>query len=206
MIGEPLKGPSRGDPYEERTSTGYWLCMSFRRTRPDPVGEVLLVRTLPIRRILFPTDFSKHAEFAWSYSLAFAQRFGAETHMLHVIEPLPIQVEPSAAAYHPEKIVHARTARAKASMDRLAEAAKARGLICHCEVRVGVDFREILGYARGHEIDLIIMGTHGRTGLARSLLGSVAEKIVRAAVCPVLTVKRSRMKGQRLQPECQQEF
>jgi nucleotide-binding universal stress UspA family protein len=73
-------------------------------------------------------------------------------------------------------------------------AAKSRGLIFRREVRVGVDFREILDYAVKHEIDLIVMATHGRTGLAHALLGSVAEKVVRKSRCPVLTIKHPAMK------------
>lgn len=66
--------------------------------------------------------------------------------------------------------------------------------MCHADVVAGVDFREIIEYARTHEIDLIIMATHGRTGLAHALLGSVAEKVVRKSPCPVLIIKHPAMK------------
>ena len=62
-------------------------------------------------------------------------------------------------------------------------------MIFRCEVRVGVAFREIIDYSAKHDIDLIVMGTHGHTGLAHVVLGSVAEKVVRKAPCPVLTVR-----------------
>lgn len=149
---------------------------------------------LSIRRILFPTDFSEHAEIAWAYALTFAQEFGAEVHMLHVVAPPPRLAEAYAVNIQPNSVVQALSLEAKASMDRQIEAAKDRGLIFCRQVRVGVDFREIIDYARKHDIDLIVMGTHGRTGLAHALMGSVAEKVVRKSPCPVLTVKHPAMK------------
>lgn len=149
---------------------------------------------MPIRRILFPTDFSEYAEHAWSYALTFAQEFGAEVHLLHVVAPPPHLAEAYAVNFDPEKMVKALTEEANASMDRTVEAAKSWGLIFHREVRVGVDFREIIDYVTKQDIDLIVMATHGRTGLAHALLGSVAEKVVRKSPCPVLTIKHPTMK------------
>jgi nucleotide-binding universal stress UspA family protein len=149
---------------------------------------------LPIRRILFPTDFSEYADHAWSYALTFAQEFGAEVHLLHVVAPPPRLAEAYAVNFDPEKMIKALAGEANASMDRMVEAAKSRGLIFHREVRVGVDFREIIDYVVKHDIDLVVMATHGRTGLAHALLGSVAEKVVRKSPCPVLTIKHPAMK------------
>jgi universal stress protein A len=149
---------------------------------------------LTIRRILFPTDFSGPAEYAWSYALTFAQEFGAEVHLVHVIAPPPRLTEAYAVNFDPEGMVKSLTAEANASMDQMVEAAKSRGLIFHRAVRVGVDSREIIDYATKNEIDLIVMATHGRTGLAHVLLGSVAEKVVRKAPCPVLTIKHPSLK------------
>jgi nucleotide-binding universal stress UspA family protein len=151
---------------------------------------------LPIRRILFPTDFSGPAEHAWSYALTFAQEFGAEVHLLHVVAPPPRLAEAYAVNFDPEKMVKALVDEANASMDRMVEAAKSRRLIFHRAVRVGVDFREILEYAAKQDIDLVVMATHGRTGLAHVLLGSVAEKVVRKSACPVLTIKHPEMKAE----------
>ena len=149
---------------------------------------------LPIRRILFPTDFSEYADHAWSYALTFAQEFGAEVHLLHVVAPPPRLAEAYAVNFDPEKMVKALAGEANASMDRTVEAAKSWGLIFRREVRVGVDFREIIDYVTKQDIDLIVMATHGRTGLAHALLGSVAEKVVRKSPCPVLTIKHPTMK------------
>ena len=151
---------------------------------------------LSIRRILFPTDLSEPAEYAWSYALTFAQEFGAEVHLLHVIAPPPRLTEAYAVNYEPEKVVESLSQGANATLDRQVEAAKSRGLVFRREVRVGVDFREIIDYATKHAIDLIAMATHGRSGLAHVLLGSVAEKVVRKAPCPVLTIKHPSMRVQ----------
>jgi nucleotide-binding universal stress UspA family protein len=148
---------------------------------------------VPIRRILFPTDFSEPAEHAWLFALQFAQDFSAEVHVLHVVAPPPRLTEAYSMNFDPEKFAAVLTAEAQTSLDRLVEGAKARNLTFQQEVRIGVDFREIIDYARKHQIDLIVMATHGRTGLAHALVGSVAEKVVRKAPCPVLTVKHPAM-------------
>lgn len=153
---------------------------------PLPPGGATM---LPIRRVLFPTDFSDPAEYAWPYALAFAQEFGAEVHLLHVVAPPPRLAETYTVNFDPEKMVQTLVAEANGAMDQQVEKVKERKLIFHREVRVGVDYREILDYATKHDMDLIVMATHGRTGLAHVLLGSVAEKVVRKAPCPVLTIK-----------------
>jgi nucleotide-binding universal stress UspA family protein len=149
---------------------------------------------LSIRRILFPTDFSEPAEYAWPYAMTFAQEFGAEVHLVHVVTPPPRLTEAYAVDFDPERTVQSLTAEASAAMDQQVEAAKSRSLIFRREVRVGVDFREIIDYAAKQDIDLIVMATHGRTGLAHVLLGSVAEKVVRKSPCPVLTIKHPSLK------------
>ena len=149
---------------------------------------------VPIRRILFPTDFSEPADHAWPFALHFAQEFGAEIHLLHVVAPPPRMTEAYAANFDPVKFAEVLTAEANASLDRFVREAKDRNIASQTEVRIGVDFHEIIDYARTHQIDLIVMATHGRTGLAHALVGSVAEKVVRKAPCPVLTVKHPAMK------------
>ena len=149
---------------------------------------------MPIRRILFPTDFSESADHAWMFALQFAQDFGADVHVLHVVAPPPRLTEAYSMNFDPAKFSAVVTAEAETFLDRLVEGAKDHHLTFHREVRIGVDFHEIIDYARKHEIDLIVMATHGRTGLAHALVGSVAEKVVRKASCPVLTVKHPAMR------------
>ncbi len=147
-----------------------------------------------IRRILFPTDFSTHADHAWTYALTFAREFSAELLVLHVLAPPPRIREAYGGHLDPEKVLDVVRAEAGAALGRHVEDAKNRGLECRAEIRVGVDFHEIIEVARFAEADLIVMATHGRTGLAHALLGSVTEKVVRKASCPVLTVKHPAMK------------
>ena len=149
---------------------------------------------VPIRRILFPTDFSEHANYAWSSALQFAQEFGAEVHLLHVVAPPPRMTAAYSAHFSPEKFAEVLSSEAATALDDLVHGAGDRGITFHPEVRIGVDFHEIIDYARLSKIDLIVMATHGRTGLAHALLGSVAEKVVRRAPCPVLTIKPPAMK------------
>lgn len=144
---------------------------------------------LAIQRILFPTDFSEPADHAWTYALTFAREFNAELHVLHVVTPPPRLSEAYVGYVNPEALVEGLRVEATAALERLLQDAKNRGLVCQSALRVGVDFTQIIDYALASRVDLIVMATHGRTGLAHALLGSVAEKVVRKAPCPVLTVK-----------------
>ncbi len=153
---------------------------------------------VPIRRILFPTDFSEPAGHAWPFALQFAKEFGAELHVLHVAAPPPRLSEAYSLHFDPEKFAEASRAEARQSLERLQQAAKDRSIDVRSEVRIGVDFHEIIVYAESHQMDLIVMATHGRTGLAHALVGSVAEKVVRGAPCPVLTVRHPSMRAARV--------
>jgi universal stress protein A len=148
----------------------------------------------PFRRILFPTDFSDYAEDAWSYATRFAKDFAAELHLLHVVSPSPPLVYTEGMAYDPKDMEDTRVADARTALDRLVGTGGDLGLVVQSFVCTGVPFHEILQYARSRDIDLIVMATHGRTGLAHALLGSVTEKIVRSAPCPVLTIRHPAMK------------
>ncbi len=144
---------------------------------------------IDLQRILLPTDFSDNAAEAQKYACEFADRFGSELHLLHVLE---VHVDPTpqfgmglALPSHMEEST-------KAAENQLAALLPAAWASMHEVVRAtmhGSPFVEIVRYARQQNIDLIVMGTHGRTGLAHVLTGSVAERVVRKAPCPVLTVR-----------------
>lgn len=144
---------------------------------------------LAIQTVLFPTDFSEHARHAWSYALTFAHAFNAELVVLHVVAPPPRPIDAFGAQVDPTALLDSLRAEADAALTRLAQDARNRGLRCRAETRVGVDYEEIVEAASLQRADLIVMATHGRTGLAHALLGSVAERVVRRAPCPVLTVR-----------------
>ena len=138
-----------------------------------------------IRRLLFPTDFSEPAREAQRYAIALAEKFGAELHALNVVPEFIMPATDTYAAWTlPEGGMKAQI---EAAERQLESAIGAVGQSVRA-VKVGFPVEEIMKYATDHEIDLIVVGTHGHTGLSHLLLGSVAEKLVRLATCPVLTV------------------
>lgn len=145
---------------------------------------------IQLRRILFPTDFSDNARAAVPYACAFAEQFGAELHILTVLYEMA-QVVPESGTFITTPVSNLDEVRESAER-ALAKLPGAEGKNLTNVVRatvLGTPFLEIIRYARQHSIDLIVMGTHGRGGLAHVLLGSVAERVVRKAPCPVLTVR-----------------
>jgi len=143
---------------------------------------------MQVRRILVPTDFSKGSEAALAYAQVFAARFEADVVLLHVVEPQrPLRELPGL----PFDASGGSAGLARAAEERLSHLARAMergGRWPKTAVRLGSEDEEILAAAREEQAGLIVMGTHGRTGLGRALLGSVAERVVRRAPCPVLTV------------------
>jgi nucleotide-binding universal stress UspA family protein len=141
-----------------------------------------------IQRIVCPTDFSPTAAKAVDYAADLARSLGAELVLLHVIPDLnyPIRGLGMAAAFpHLREEVHARANEQLAALP----AKLGQGLVVKTEVRDGAPHDVILAAAKDHGADLIVMGTHGYTGLKHALLGSAAERVVRLATCPVLTVR-----------------
>ena len=130
---------------------------------------------IALNRIVVPTDFSDYGRLAVQYAAAFAEQFASELHLLHVIDDY-FSLAPEARLMLPnrEQYLHA-------------EASKIRNVVESASV--GQPFVEIVRYARKNSADLIVMGSHGRTGLTHALLGSVAERVIRKANCPVLTVR-----------------
>ena len=146
---------------------------------------------IQLRRILFPTDFSELSLHGLKYARSFVESFKSELHVLHVVDeayqywmamgPNSLPIGPT-----PDEVVSG----VKEELDKfvkkhLADVTPALVFT----IIVGRPFLEIIRYARDKEIDLIIIGTHGRGGLRNVLMGSVAEKVVRKAPCPVLTIR-----------------
>ena len=145
---------------------------------------------IDLHRILIPTDFSKFSQNALMYAAAFAEKFGAGLHLLHVVQNLsPVIPEILPVEPPPVPSVEQLTTAVQSAFDRLVTENKLEELVVHREVREGPPFYEIIRYAKEAQIDLIVMGTHGHSGLAHVLLGSVTEKVVRKSPCPVLTVR-----------------
>jgi universal stress protein A len=145
---------------------------------------------IEIRSILAPTDFSKHAAKAVRYACLLAERLGAELHLLHVLsDVVPIGPDPMLTPVLPPEYYTEAQEQALVTLDTLPEPNWGQPREVQRSVRWGEPIEEIVAYARVESIDLIVVATHGRTGLSHVLLGSVAERIVREAPCPVLTIR-----------------
>lgn len=131
------------------------------------------------RTILFATDFSGPSRAAQQYAVQLADKLGATLHAFHAVSEDVFVPAPDLA----QRWWQAETERARKQLAADLGTAKVVQ-----EVRQGNAIQEILKYADDQHVDLIVIGTHGRTGLSRMLLGSVAEKVVRLSKCPVLTV------------------
>lgn len=144
-----------------------------------------------LARILLPTDFSKYSSEATKYACALAEKFDAELHLLHVLEThLSSTPEFAAGLALPTTVKENRAACEKAMLAVLDAAwAQSRRSKIVRAITEGTPFVEIVRYAKDQSIDLIVLGTHGRSGLAYVLMGSVAERVVRKAPCPVLTIR-----------------
>lgn len=159
----------------EASAIGKSRSASVHRTRET---------TLKIDRVLVPVDFSPHSKKALGYALGLAKRFGAEVTLLHVVEQI----------FYPSDWIYPFTtvdfpARCEALIKEAKSWLKEESGTNEPVVLLGNPWREIVDLAKKRKMDLIIIGTHGHTGLKHALLGSVAEKVVRHASCPVLTVR-----------------
>ncbi|MDZ7702634.1 MAG: universal stress protein [Halobacteriales archaeon] len=135
-------------------------------------------------RILVPTDGSDGAEAAFEHALGLAVSTGAELHVVHAVDPTLVPVEVSA-----DGVFEALRAAGEGLVSELRERGEAEGVAVETAVLTGPAYQAITEYAEEHDVDLLVMGTHGRTGLNRWLLGSVTERVVRTAPVPVLTVR-----------------
>lgn len=145
------------------------------------------------KRILWPTDFSDLSLRAGRYAHGFAQLFAAEFHVLHVVAP---PLNPDVAVWLPSDVpIHISEPELRSASTRaireLIEKHFNNFAGAIAEVRFGNPWSVTCDYAKEKQIELIVIATHGRTGLGHALIGSTAERIVQHAVCPVLTVKGS---------------
>ena len=141
------------------------------------------------QRILVPTDFSSQSERAWATARRLAGAIGAEMVLLHVFVETPLYSEiPLSSERVREAYAAARTWAAD-NLDRWAAAARAEGIDVKTLLRTGVPHEEIVATARDEGADLIAMGTHGRGGLNRLVLGSVCDRVIRLSPGPVLAVR-----------------
>jgi nucleotide-binding universal stress UspA family protein len=143
---------------------------------------------IQLNRILLPTDFSECSSEATAYAFAMAERFDAELHLLHVLET-HLSAPQFGMGLAVPGLVEESEDKALKALAKLPSAAWNEDRNVVLATAKGPPFLEIIRYAKDKEIGMIVMGTHGRSGLAHALIGSVAERVVRKASCPVLTVR-----------------
>jgi nucleotide-binding universal stress UspA family protein len=153
-------------------------------------GTVLEPRShavIAVKNVLFATDFSATSEAAFPYAVAICRRFGATLHAAHVLSDASLLMMTGGVDYVSMSTIYedAHT-EARVKLDQIC--ARVEGIDHHTYVRHGQVWKNLSGIVDDNRIDLIVVGTHGRSGLGKLLLGSVAEDILRHAPCPVLTV------------------
>ncbi len=140
-------------------------------------------------RIVVPTDFSTCAEEAWALAQRLADAFGSELVLVHILVEAPLFEEGPFSMDRTRKVYEAARKWAEERLEEWAGIARAKGLKVRVVLRKGVPYREIVVLATDERADLVLIGTHGRGGIDRALLGSVTDRVVRLAPCPVLTVR-----------------
>ena len=140
-------------------------------------------RSFRPQRILVPVDFSRTSADVLAFAKGYAADAGAQIVLLHVVEPLHVDWKMDTTELQRERQVHSARL-----LGELVVREFGAGKVA-AEIRTGAPVEAITSVARQTKVDLIVIGTHGRTGLKRVLLGSVAERVVRHAPCPVLVVR-----------------
>ncbi|GIW56698.1 MAG: universal stress protein [Nitrospiraceae bacterium] len=148
---------------------------------------------MQLKKVLVPVDFSKDSLRAAEYARNFAAPFAAQLLLLHVIEPIyyASPADMYAASPNLALLIEEQRKAAEAQLERLAKKLSQGGTKVRTLIKSGSPAPVIADTAKRAKADMIIMATHGRTGLAHVLLGSVAERVVRLAPCPVLVVRRA---------------
>jgi nucleotide-binding universal stress UspA family protein len=143
-----------------------------------------------IRRVLHPTDFSRTSGAAFTQALDLAKTSKAELLVVHVLAPaVPMVGDGYVSPEVYEDLVASARAYGKKNLDALVAKAKKAGVRAKSLLLEGAPHEQIVRTARRQRADLIVMGTHGRTGLAKLFLGSVAGRVIAIAPCPVMTVR-----------------
>jgi nucleotide-binding universal stress UspA family protein len=143
--------------------------------------------SLSVKNVLFATDFSATSEAAFPYATAICRRFGSTLNMVHVLSEASLLMMTGGVDYVSMGTIYEDAhAEAKERLDQIS--GRIEGTPCRNYVRHGQIWKNLAGIIAENEVELIVVGTHGRTGLGKLLLGSVAEDILRHAPCPVLTV------------------
>ncbi|MHC5538467.1 universal stress protein [Singulisphaera rosea] len=145
---------------------------------------------IEIRKILAPTDFTAHSAKAVRYACGLAERLGAELHLLHILSDIvPAGPDPMLTPILPPEFYTESETNAREALAKVVDPSWGQPAKIVTSTRWGNPVEEMVQEAVDKSVDLIVIVTHGRTGLSHALLGSSAEHIIREAPCPVLTIR-----------------
>ncbi|MBI3879932.1 MAG: universal stress protein [Verrucomicrobia bacterium] len=157
------------------------------RRATAPIIELAPLK-VHIRKIMVPLDFSEPSHQALRYARVFAEQFGASITLIHVVEPMLYPAELGYVPLATEDLDEKRMEEIRGRLDALAKDL-GKTVKADTVLRLGRSWREICDAAKAADTDLLIIATHGYTGIKHALLGSTAERVVRHAPCPVLIVR-----------------
>ena len=160
-----------------------------QKKKPASAPRAATRRPIDLKRILVPVDFSEHSKKALNYAIPFARQFNAELSVLYVVEPAIYPADLSFGQVGLPNLEEELRSKGEEDLAELVAGTVPEDVRVAAMVRTGLPFVEIISYARDENIDLIVVATHGHTGVEHILFGSTAEKIVRKAPCPVLVVR-----------------
>lgn len=159
--------------------------MENAQTTPNPGGDF----AFSISAILVPIDFSFHSKNALKYAVPLAERFGASLHLVFVVEPTVYPADLGFGQVVLPGIEEELREKGAEELEGLIEREIGSRVKASCAVRTGSPHQEILAEAEERKVDLIVVATHGHSGVEHILFGSTADRIVRHATCPVLTIR-----------------
>jgi nucleotide-binding universal stress UspA family protein len=182
---------ARKEPYMNSLMTANPIqakteCVGTRFAPQDAREFKPFVNPPQIQNILVAVDFSDYSEAALQYATVLAETFGATLTLVHSVEPY-VYPEDLSAGFTIEQIDARWIQKQKEKLEALRQTIK-KGIPATVVVTMGTPWNRIVGAAKSWNADLIVIGTHGRTGLKHALMGSTAERVVRHATCPVLVV------------------
>lgn len=157
-----------------------------------------------IKKVLVPIDFSDYSRNALHYSIEFAKHFDAELILVYVVEPMIYPPDFSMGQVAVPAMDLELDKRAREELDKLSKTEAPKDMKVKTVVKTGKPFYEIIETASEEDVDLIIIATHGHSGVQHILFGSTAEKVVRKASCPVLTL-REPIKGFQFKEQIEKE-
>jgi len=157
-----------------------------------------------IKKVLVPIDFSDYSKSALKYAADFAQKFNAEMILIYVVEPVIYPPDFSLGQIAIPSINTEWDIKAKEELDKLADTEISNAITVKTIIKTGKPFIEVIETASEEDVDIIIIASHGHSGMEHILFGSTAEKVVRKAPCPVLTLREPK-KGFMFKQEIKKE-